>query len=208
MKNDSLLLVGLAVGTLVIGGAAVAGVMLLRKPGAAGTPASGTPAPTGASGSLTVGNGVTAVVGSGTSGWSVQQALAQQQAKEAEWRRADKINSLERDLATCQNEIKRLTDQLNVIDATPMSQEHIAAWSQAHMQSCKSAFVFGFGCDKRNDLSEGWDVKAKDDWARKQEAQKRPILTRLSELNSQQLSLIQNLRDLGVVKQPANVRIT
>lgn len=203
-ESESVILgVGVSLGVLVIAGAAVGGYLLLRR-GQQPVPTPPAQAQTGSS--LVVGNGVVTPVGSAGTGWNAQQAAEEMRRREEEWRRADKINQLERDLASAQNEIKRLTDQLNVIDNTPMSQEHIAAWSAAHMQSCKAAFVFGFGCDKRNDLSEGWDVKAKDDWARKQEAQKRPILTRLSELNSQQLSIIQNLRDLGVVKQAVNVR--
>lgn len=203
--NSALMGVGLVLGTLVIGGAAVGGFFLFRKPAAAAVGSA--PAPIGSG--LIVGNGVSATVGSASAGWNAQQAIEAERLRELAWRRTDAINRLERELATCQNEIKLLTDQLNVIDNTPMSQEHIVAWSNAHYMACRSAFVFGFGCEQRREITtEGWDVKALDDWKAKQAALRRPILTRLSALNSQQLSIIQNLRELGVTKQPVNVRTT
>ncbi|WP_034383179.1 hypothetical protein [Deinococcus sp. YIM 77859] len=203
-----LLSVGVSLGVLVIAGAAVGGYLLLRK----GLPQPVNPPPVQPGpGGLAVGNGVVAQVGSAGTGWSVQQALEAQQKKEAEWRRADKINQLERDLATAQNEIKRLTDQLNVIDASPMPADIITRWSMQHESDCKESRKLGafFGLDqcwKYRDLSYGYQEKADADWAARKADQKRPILTRLSELNAQQLSLIQNLRELGVDKQPVNVR--
>lgn len=203
-ESESVILgVGVSLGVLVIAGAAVGGYLLLRR-GQQPVPTPPAQAQTGSS--LVVGNGVVTPVGSAGTGWNAQQAAEEMRRREEEWRRADKINQLERDLASAQNEIKRLTDQLNVIDNTPMPADIVTRWSLQHKTDCERSRLFGWGCDKYADLSDGYQAKAEADWAQRKQDQKRPILTRLSELNSQQLSIIQNLRDLGVVKQAVNVR--
>ncbi|MXV18604.1 hypothetical protein [Deinococcus xianganensis] len=209
MKDGTVMLAAsVSLGALLLLGAGVGGYLLLKprlsNPGTTSAAAPGTP-PAGVP-SLPIGNGVVAPIG--PSAADIFAAQEAERKRQEEWRRADKIRELDQALAEVQNEIKRLTDQLNSIDAAPMSQEHIQAWSAKHMQSCYDAYVFGFGCNKRNDLSEGWDLKARADWDQRMATQKRPILTRLSELNTKQQNLLANLAQLGVTKQPVTVRTT
>lgn len=205
-KSDSALLgAGLAVGVVAILGAAVGGYLLLRPH--AGT---GTTSVAGGSSGLIVGNGVSATVGSGGTGWSVQQALTAQQQQEAAWRRTDAINTLKRDLATCQNEIKLLTDQLNVIDHTPLDQILVASISEQQWAICRNSgpWLTQAARCTNSGMQPVVDAAVKTAWDARLADQRRPLLTRLSALNSQQLSTIANLRELGVPVQPVTVRTT
>ncbi len=208
-KGNETVLVGVTVslGLLLLVGAGVGGYLLVKKV-AHPDPAYAPGAQQGGGGGLVVGNGVVAPVGSSNAAWSVQQAADAERKREEAWRKADKISQLERDLANAQNEIKRLTDQLNVIDGTPMPADIITRWSQQHLVDCKRSRFLGIGCEKYADLSDGYQAKADADWDAQKQLQKRPILTRLSELNNTQLSIISNLAALGSPKQPVNVRTT
>ena len=67
----------------------------------------------------------------------------------------------------------------------------------------------GWNCQQWNNIegdNDKWKNLAQQQSAQRKTEQKRPILTRLSELNSQQLDIISNLRDLGVTVQPVAVR--
>lgn len=213
--------VSVSLGMLLLAGAAVGGYVLLkdRLPGtapAAAAPAPGTPAaPAPAQNTVAVGNGVVVPVGTGSASWNtLQQQLQQQQAQEAAYRRQQQIDTLERDFAACINEIKRLTDQLNTIDASPMPPDIIAEVLRQRKAFCMTQrpgwwIMPDYDCRWITNL-EGddgkWQKIAEDMLAARKAEQRRPILVRLSELNAQQKAIVQNLAGLGVTKQPVNVR--
>lgn len=200
-----------SLGMLILAGAAVGGFVLVKKSQNAPAPSTvATPAPAPSGNTLPVGNGVVVPVGSSNAGWSAQQALEAERAREEAWRRADKISGLERDLATAHNEIKRLTDQLNVIDGQPVDPTFLASVADREWATCRNSGAWLTQAARCNNGNMEPRIRAAvtSEWGARTEAQKRPLLTRLSELNSQQLSLIANLRDLGVIKQPVAVRTT
>lgn len=206
MKDESVI-VGLSVtvGFLALAGLGAGAYYLLKKQPIGSQMA----LPSGQGGGLAVGNGVVAQVGSGGAWDAIAKMQAEQAAKEAEWRKQDKIRELQTALASAQNEIKRQTDQLNVLDGSPVPADIVTQVSLRHEQDCLDAkkwWQVGWNCAKSRDLSDGYDKKADAAWAAKKVELKRPILTRLSELNSQQLDIIANLRDLGVTVQPVSVR--
>ena len=138
----------------------------------------------------------------------------QERLREIEWRKRDTINLLERDWSGCINEIKRTTDQLNVIDQTPMPPDIIAEVLRQRRDQCMNSRPWwwvapDYDCRWVTNL-EGddgkWQKIADDMWKARQDLQRRPLLVRLGELGAQQQSLLQNLAALGVIKQPVNVR--
>ena len=135
MKDQTVIVsFGVSVGVLALAGLGVGAYFLLHRE-KGGPVASGTG--TQGQGGLLLGNGVVAAVGP-QNGWDVVAKMEQAQAaREAEWRKADKINGLQRDLANAQNEIKRLTDQLNNIDASPVSEDIVAAIARQRVNECE-----------------------------------------------------------------------
>ncbi|MVN89372.1 hypothetical protein GO986_21795 [Deinococcus sp. HMF7620] len=209
MKQGELAVVAsLSLGTVLLVGLAVGGgYLLLRdRPAQTGT-AAPQPAPAG---TLPVGNGVVAPVGPGSNLAALQAAQDAEKAREEAWRRADKINGLERDLATCHNEIKRLTDGLNTIDATPVDAQLRNAISDQEWASCRNSgpwLTQAARCHNGN-MEPRIAAAVQAEWAARQAAQRRPLLVRLSELDAQQKSVLANLAQLGVSKAPLNVRTT
>jgi hypothetical protein len=144
-----------------------------------------------------------------TSSWdATQQLLAEQQRKDAEWRKADKIAALNRELSDVWNDIKRLSDQLTGIDSeTTLPADIRMQVSLEHEQTCRANsnwLTAGF-CGNYNSLTEGWDVKAQTRWDVRKAEQKRPILVSLSERDARQRELIGNLRELGATVSPVMV---
>lgn len=197
-KGNDTVLVGVTVslGLLLLVGAGVGGYMLVKN--TASQPVYTPAVQPQQDSALVVGNGVMAPVGSGNAGWSAQQAADAERKREEEWRKADKISQLQRELADKRNEWKRVVDQLNVIENTPMPADIITRWSQQHLVDCKRSRFMGLGCDKYADLSDGYDKKAEADWDARKAELKRPLATQKSDLDARIIALVNNLEDLGV----------
>ena len=206
-------------GVLMLGGAGVGAYYLLRKDAPA--PAAHVAAPVQSAQGIVVGNGVVAPIGNNTptgntSNWD---ALRQQQEAEAkrlaEWRRADTLQTLERDWATLINNIKLAHAELDSIDKAPMPADIITQVSNEHVAYCnqlKAAHPlknWSWNCEVHRNLTgdDGrWETRAKELFDQRKATQRIPILARLDLYATQQKAILANFSELGVTKQPVNVR--
>lgn len=207
MTSDNLALtVGVSIfGVAVLGGVGFGAYVLAKKsnqmpPGKSvpGVPGTGLP----------INQNVNAPVGPNADWNDILKEQAEHEKQLAEWRKRDKINQLEQKLSSAQNEIKRLTDQLNNIDTSPLPYDIKADVTQQRVTHCENSrqwFNFIWDCEQWRHLNgdDGkWQKIANQKHEEHKDRERRPLLVRLSELNDLQLNLIRNLGDLGVVKNP------
>jgi hypothetical protein len=134
-----------------------------------------------------------------------EKALTEQQANE--WRRADKIRELKRELDNVWNDIRIVSSDLREIDSRPVEGSIVAAVAEQHVTDCiksTDGWALNFGgyqvCEgKRNVTTEGYDRILAERWKQRLAEIRAPQLARLGNLNSRQKSLIANLAELGVV---------
>ncbi|GGJ56618.1 hypothetical protein [Deinococcus roseus] len=130
----------------------------------------------------------------------ILRKIQEQNEREALQRKNDKIFELKQQLNQCQNELKRLIDQCNNIDGQSVPQELVEAIKSRHVSDCEAntTWIFRPACGTKRDLSEGYDKILDDEWRKRKADLKRPLLTKMSELDSLQMNLIGNLKALGV----------
>ena len=185
-----------------------AATMVTPNPATLGSPivsASGTPvASTGTS--STAANAAAAAASSA----AAAKLLAEQQAREAEWRRTDKIQSLQRELDGVWNQIKINDTQIQTIEARSVPPGMYQQVKDELYKTCmatKGWFFAGLQCDSEVPESR-IQTELKTRWATQLSSESRPYRASNSELDSRQRNLITNLAQLGVTVNPVMVKGT
>ncbi|WP_157442805.1 hypothetical protein [Deinococcus misasensis] len=197
-------------GVAVLGGVGFVAFRVMQKPAApvATSPATSGNAPGSASNPIMVANPGLPLTSNGYTlsdkpadiQADILRKIQEQNERDALQRKNDKIFELKQQLNQAQNELKRLIDQANNIDQLSVPQELVEAIKARHVSDCQgnTTWILRPACDSKRDLSEGYDKVLEDEWRKRKAEMKRPILTRMSELDALQLNLIGNLKALGV----------
>lgn len=122
-----------------------------------------------------------------------------QQEQSAALLKAQRVDTLRRDLADVFNEIDRQVLAANVIKGRAVDPAFSASISGREWASCRSSGPWLTQAQRCNDGNMGprIDAAIKAEWAAKTADDLKPIQARLSELNAKQNALVENLRQLG-----------
>lgn len=208
-KDNTTMTVLLTLGGMaVLSGVGFVAFKVLQKPAA---PVANTPAPGSAANPIMVANPGLPLTPNGYTlsdkpadiQADILRKIQEQNERDALQRKNDKIFELKQQLNQAQNEIKRLIDEANALDSRPIPADIVTKWSNQHYGDCMNnvGFLGRIGpapCEDKRNLSDGYQQKAQAEWDQVRASMKRPILTRMSELDNLQMQLITNLKALGV----------